>query len=123
MIRYAAGALIVLAATAARPEPPRGRDLTSTEQRLMDGAYVYLVSPDYCDPAPPADRLRAWITGLLERHEIPSPAAAAYLAEQEPRLRLIAEAAFTGRRGKELCHSLLALGGTAPELAPPGPPE
>ena len=100
-------------------EPP-DRALTFSEQRVLDGVYLYLVSPDYCEPSLVAGQLQFWMASQIETLGIPVEQAADYLAKNEARLRQIAEAAFTGRRRGELCQSILlegraATGGQAPD--------
>lgn len=115
MVGRAACVLVLMTASAAAADPDADA-LTGAERRMLDGAYLYLVSPEYCDPALPADRLRSWVASLIRRDGLAPEAAAAYLADHEARLRLIAEAAFTGRKGKELCRSIFALRDTVPDL-------
>ena len=118
MIGRAAQILVLAAAFPALAEPPAGRPLTSAEQRVLDGAYLYMISPEYCEPALSPEALRAWIAGLIKTRGVAPEDAAAYLTEQEPRLHLFAEAAFHGRRGQELCRSIYMMRETTPDLRP-----
>lgn len=88
--------------------PALAQDLTSAQERILDGAFLYLSAPDYCDPAPGAAALRSWIDQSLRENAISLDEAAVYLRENLDRLRMIADAAFTGRRRQELCDSIRA---------------
>ena len=107
-------AVLAVVAVPAMAQTPAEHPLSFSEQRLLDGAYVYLMAPDYCDPAPDPGRLRAWLAAQIGERGISPKRAANYLADNEPRLRLIAETAFSGRRGKDLCQKIRTAVGSPP---------